>query len=115
MPAAEATDLRRALEHDEIVPFFQPLVELRTGLLRGFEVLARWQHPLRGIIFPDDFIPLAEKNNLNGFLTENLLRTVFAAAKDIPEHLTISVNISLTQLTDGSLPRHIRSAADRAR
>ena len=114
MPADEAIDLRRALENNEIVPFFQPLVELRTGLLRGFEVLARWKHPTRGMIFPDDFIPLAEKNSLNGQLTGNLLRAVFDAAKDIPEHLTLSVNISLTQLTDRSLPRHIQSAAERA-
>jgi PAS domain S-box-containing protein len=114
MTADVANDLRRALEKNEIIPFFQPLVELRTGVLSGFEVLARWQHPLRGLISPDEFIPLAEKAGLNGQLTGNLLRSVFATAKDIPEHLTLSVNISLTQLTDLSLPRHIRTAAEQA-
>jgi PAS domain S-box-containing protein len=114
MSTDEAMSLRRALEKDEIVPFFQPLVELRTGRLRGFEVLARWNHPLRGMVLPDDFIPLTEKTGLNGLLTGTLLRAVFAATKDIPEHLTLSVNISLTQLSDPSLPRHIRFAAEQA-
>ncbi len=110
----DALDLRSALEKNEIVPYFQPLVELRTGLLRGFEVLARWQHPKRGLISPSEFIPVAETSGLNGLLTGSLLRNVFAAAKDIPGHLTFSVNISLTQLTDLSLPRHIRNAAAQA-
>jgi PAS domain S-box-containing protein len=114
MAAEDANDLRRALEKNEILPYFQPLVELRTGLLAGFEVLARWQHPVRGLILPNEFIPLAEETGLNGQLSGSLLRSVFAAARDIPEHLTLSVNISLTQLTDLSLPRHIRAAAEQA-
>ncbi len=104
-------DLRKAIERDEIVPFFQPIVELRTGLLTGFEVLARWKHPQRGIIHPDEFIPLAEQSGTIGPLSGSLLRTAFAAAKVLPDHLTLSVNISLSQLTDRSLPRHINSAA----
>jgi len=115
MAADDANDLRGALESNEIIPYFQPLVELRTGLLRGFEALARWQHPQRGLIPPNEFIPLAETSGLHGLLTGKLLTAVFAAAKDIPDHLTLSVNISLTQLTDLSLPRHIRSAAEQAK
>jgi PAS domain S-box-containing protein len=114
MAADDANDLRRALENNEIVPYFQPLVELRTGLLRGFEALARWQHPQRGLIPPNEFIPLAEKSGLHGLLTGKLLTAVFAAAKDIPDHLTLSVNISLTQLTDLTLPKHICAAAQQA-
>jgi PAS domain S-box-containing protein len=114
MAADDANDLRRALENNEIVPYFQPLVELRTGLLRGFEALARWQHPQRGLVPPNEFIPLAEKSGLHGQLTGNLLRAVFAAAKEIPNHLTLSVNISLTQLTDLTLPKHIFAAAQNA-
>jgi PAS domain S-box-containing protein len=82
--------------------------------LTGFEVLARWQHPTRGTVQPDEFIPLAERIGLNGMLTGNLLRGVFATAHNIPEHLTFSVNISLTQLSDRSLPTHIRQAAEQA-
>jgi len=107
-------DLRRALEENQIVPFFQPLVELRTGMLTGFEVLARWQHPVIGTIYPADFIPLAEESGVMGQFTEQLLRGAFAAAAILPEHLNLSVNISLTQLTDRSLPEHIRTAAQQA-
>src|SRR5271154_1138759 len=107
MAADDASDLRRALENNEIVPYFQPLVELRTGLLRGFEALARWQHPQRGLITHDEFIPVAENSGLNALLTGKLLGAVFAAAKDIPDHLALSINISLSQLTDLTLPRHI--------
>jgi PAS domain S-box-containing protein len=114
MAADDANDLRRALENNEIVPYFQPLVELRTGFLSGFEALARWQHPQRGLIPPNEFIPLAEKSGLHGLLTGKLLSAVFAAAKDIPDHLTLSVNVSLTQLTDLTLPRHIFAAAQQA-
>jgi PAS domain S-box-containing protein len=114
MAADDANDLRRALENNEIVPYFQPLVELRTGLLRGFEALARWQHPQRGLVLPNEFIPLAENSGLHGLLTGKLLSAVFAAAKDVPGHLTLSVNISLTQLTDLTLPKHIWSAAQQA-
>lgn len=111
MTAPHETDLRRALESNEIVPYFQPIVELRSGLLTGFEVLARWQHPQRGMVAPDEFIPIAEKTGLNGLLLENLLHAALAAATHIPQHLTLSINISLTQLTDNTLPRHIRHAA----
>lgn len=114
MAAENEIDLRRALESNEIVPYFQPIVELRSGLLTGFEVLARWQHPKRGTVQPDEFIPLAEKIGLNGMLTGTLLRSVFATANNIPDHLTLSVNISLTQLNDLSLPKHIRLAAEQA-
>jgi EAL domain-containing protein (putative c-di-GMP-specific phosphodiesterase class I) len=51
--------LREALKNDQIVPYFQPLVDLRSGQLVGFEVLARWTHPTEGIILPDTFIPVA--------------------------------------------------------
>jgi PAS domain S-box-containing protein len=107
-------DLRRALDDNQIVPYFQPLVELRTGVLTGFEVLARWQHPVIGTIYPADFIPLAEESGVMGQFTEQLLRGAFAAAAVLPDHLTLSVNISLTQLTDRSLPLHIRTAAQHA-
>jgi PAS domain S-box-containing protein len=104
-------DLLKALERDEIVPYFQPLVELRTGKLTGFEVLARWKHPERGLLPPDQFIPLAETAGLIGMLTEAILRSVFAAAAAIPEPLSLSVNISALQFRDRTLPQQIEQAA----
>jgi PAS domain S-box-containing protein len=111
MVAAHPTDLRKALDADEIVPYFQPIVELRTGVLIGFEALARWRHLAQGPISPDIFIPLAEENGLIGMLTQNLLRRVFGAAAFIPEELSISFNISPLQFGDRSLSHQISSAA----
>lgn len=104
-------DLRRALDADEIVPYFQPIVELRTGALTGFEALARWRHPIHGPVSPDIFIPMAEESGFIGSLTRNLLRRTFAAAVKIPERLSIAFNISPLQFRDRSLPEQIHSAA----
>jgi len=107
-------DVRQAIESDAIVPCFQPIVELRTGRLAGFEVLARWAHPDHGLILPENFIPLAEKNGLIGQLTQQVLRKSFLAASVLPEPLFLAVNISPIQLCDVDLPRMIREAADEA-
>jgi PAS domain S-box-containing protein len=114
MVATSAIALRKALESDEVIPYFQPLVELRTGALIGFEALARWRHTVQGPISPDVFIPLAEENGLIGSLTRNLLRHVFTAAATIPEHLSISFNISAIQFHDRSLSRQTRETAQQA-
>ncbi len=113
MAASYATDLRRALDADEIVPYFQPQVELRTGLLTGFEALARWRHAAHGSIAPDVFIPLAEDIGVISTLTRNLLHKVFvsAPASSNSEDISISFNISALQFHDRSLPDQILSAA----
>jgi EAL domain-containing protein (putative c-di-GMP-specific phosphodiesterase class I) len=97
-------DLRRAIDNHEIVPWFQPIVDLRTGLLSGFEVLARWHHPQRGIVLPAEFIPLAERTSLIGPLMDVILVQACEAAAAFPEHLTLSVNVSPLQLRDRLLP-----------
>ena len=53
-------ELRRAIENDELMLYYQPQLELRTGAIRGFEALVRWNHPVRGVIAPAEFLPLAE-------------------------------------------------------
>jgi EAL domain-containing protein (putative c-di-GMP-specific phosphodiesterase class I) len=105
-------DVRRGLENDEFVPFFQPLVTLRTGQLAGFEVLARWHHPSAGILPPDRFIPVAEQNRWIGALTKRLMQKVFEAGKFIPDSLTLAFNVSPLQLHDLGLPKQIHSAAE---
>ena len=100
-------DLFEALERNEIVPYFQPLVELRSGKLTGFEILARWIHPTDGLIPPDEFIPMAEETGCIAEMTEQLLRQVFAVADVIPQHVSISVNISPLQFRDGGLAHEV--------
>src|SRR3712207_9329396 len=57
-------ELRRAMDEAELSLYYQPKVDLRTGEARGVEALARWHHPERGLLSPDEFIPLAERSNL---------------------------------------------------
>ncbi len=103
-------DLLRALEKDEIVPFFQPLIEMQSGRIVGFEALARWQHPRDGMVVPKDFIPLTEASGLSRDLTFSMLRQVVAIGKRLPDHLHYSVNVSPLQLRDTSLPQTIAAA-----
>ncbi|HEU0310378.1 MAG TPA: diguanylate cyclase, partial [Sphingomicrobium sp.] len=66
-------DIRAAIEADEFVPFFQPLISLDTGELNGFEVLARWRSPSRGIVEPADFIEIAEQSGQIGTLSMRVM------------------------------------------
>jgi len=108
-------ELVRALDLGEIVPYFQPLVDLETGRLLGFEVLARWLHPVHQIIPPLEFIPLAEKAGLIGVLTERLLHQACLAAADWPAEIRLSVNISPLQLHDSAMPERLHEVAEQAR
>ena len=109
---ASLTDVQRAIESEAIVPCFQPIVELRTGRLTGFEILTRWDHPDLGLILPENFISLAEANGLIGYLTQQVLRKSFLLATVLPERISLAVNISPIQLGFLSLPRQIRHTAE---
>ena len=73
-----ASELRRGLERGEIVPYFQPIVELTTGHVTGFEALARWLHPERGLLAPDQFLPMAEETGLIDEIGATILRDSLA-------------------------------------
>ena len=107
------SEAHRALEDGEFLPYFQPLVVLRTGELAGFEVLARWKHPEAGTIPPDIFIPVAEKDGWIGALTDVILCKAFASALWIPKSLHLSVNISPIQLRDEGLLAQLESVSRR--
>lgn len=109
---ASLIDVRRALESETLVPCFQPIVELNTGRLAGFEVLARWPHPDLGLILPKNFISLAEENGLIGELTHQVLSKSFLSAAMLPGPLFLTVNISPTQLRYLTLPRQIHDVAE---
>jgi PAS domain S-box-containing protein len=111
----DSQQLRRALNSGQFVPFFQPIVAVRTGKLAGFEVLARWDHPDIGIIAPDVFIPLAERDGWIRELTAIIVRSAFAsAAALLPSPLTISINISPLELHQAELTQQIRNLAEEA-
>ena len=103
-------DLRRALERQEIVPYYHPIVDLDTGALVGFEALARWQHPTRGILGPDLFIPVAEESGLMGTIGEWMLAEScrqmreWQRAYPAQSTLAVSVNVSGRQLSEGGVP-----------
>lgn len=96
-------EMRAGLAADQFVPFFQVLLDLESGEPHGFEVLARWEHPTKGLIEPDRFIPAAEANGMISELSHRVMRKAFVIARAWPQHLTMSVNISPVQFKDPAL------------
>jgi diguanylate cyclase (GGDEF)-like protein/PAS domain S-box-containing protein len=97
-------ELRRALETDEIVPYFQPIVCVTRGTITGAEALVRWRHPSRGLVSPLDFIPAAEESGLIVPLGQRVLlescRSAVAWQNQGLGPLTVAVNVSLRQFRD---------------
>ncbi len=99
-------DLRRAIERQEFLIYYQPIRELATGRLTGFEALLRWQHPERGFVSPAEFIPVAEETGsivpLGQWILSEACRQMKAWQEQLPtaESLKISVNLSGKQLTE---------------
>ncbi|WP_313535020.1 EAL domain-containing protein [Sphingomonas sp.] len=105
--SAIETGLRVAIPREEISPYFEQQVDLASGRLHGFEVLARWEHPTHGMIPPDRFIPVAEETGLIADLSLSIMRQAFHAARDWDPGLSLSVNISPVQLRDAWLAQKI--------
>jgi diguanylate cyclase (GGDEF)-like protein len=104
-------DLRRALDTtDQLVVHYQPKVNLRFGELCGVEALVRWQHPVRGMVQPMDFIPIAETTGLINRLTTHVLRLAIGQARawlDLGLLIPVAVNLSPRCLLDTSLIHHV--------
>ncbi|QTE30846.1 putative bifunctional diguanylate cyclase/phosphodiesterase [Pengzhenrongella sicca] len=103
-------DLRRALDLGELELHYQPQISTATGALVGVEALVRWQHPARGLVFPDEFIPMAEHTGVIGPLTRYVLGAALAQARrwlDARQALLVSVNLSARNLLDESLPGQV--------
>jgi diguanylate cyclase (GGDEF)-like protein/PAS domain S-box-containing protein len=102
-------DLRTALEQDQLCLYYQPIVSLRTGQIAGFEALMRWNHPDRGLVPPNDFIPLAEETGLivpmGRWALQEATRQlhVWQARFPRPTPLFMSVNVSSRQFRDDDL------------
>jgi diguanylate cyclase (GGDEF)-like protein/PAS domain S-box-containing protein len=105
------TDLRKGLENGVFPVYYQPLIELETGSIVGAEALARWRHPLRGLMRPADFIPIAEETGLIVPLGARILREACRQARFWQENgfgaLRVSVNLSARQFHQQDLVRQV--------
>ncbi len=101
-------ELRRGVERGEIVPYFQPIVELQSGRIVGFEVVARWLHPDRGLLPPAEFLPFAEESGLLVSLGASMMRNSLSqmarwrAAGHSFANGSVAVNVGSRQLVDSS-------------
>ena len=105
-------ELREAITAGQLVVHYQPKVEALTGELVGVEALVRWQHPTRGLIFPDEFIAVAENTGLIRALTLEVLDQSLRLCSELREEgidLGVAVNVSVRCLSDLELPRQVAS------
>ncbi|HEX4945894.1 MAG TPA: EAL domain-containing protein, partial [Blastocatellia bacterium] len=108
------TDLRQALEREEFILYYQPIVTLKDNTIRGFEALLRWQHPTLGLVPPNDFIPLAEETGLilpmGRWVLRQACQQIRQWQESFPQHppLHISVNLSAQQLLEEDLVEYVQ-------
>ncbi|HBF53721.1 MAG TPA: diguanylate cyclase, partial [Afipia sp.] len=96
-------DLRAAIESNILQPHYQPLVDLKTGRITGFEALVRWPDPDRGMIPPVEFIPVAEETGLINAVGGLMLRRACMDAAQWPDDVRVAVNLSPLQFRVGNL------------
>jgi len=102
--------MRAALVEGGFELHYQPLVDLRNDEVKGCEALIRWRHPLRGMVSPADFIPVAEDTGLIEEIGQWVLRTACAEAVTWPAHVRIAVNVSPIQFRSQSLSLKVAAA-----
>ena len=96
-------DLRVAIQDDVLRPYYQPLIDLSSGRITGFEALVRWPHPERGMISPAEFIPIAEETGLINALGVLILRQACTDAASWPGDVRVAINLSPLQFRAGNL------------
>ncbi|GAC1503404.1 MAG: EAL domain-containing protein [Bradyrhizobium sp.] len=96
-------DLRDAIQNDVLRPYYQPLIDLSSGRITGFEALVRWPHPERGMIPPGEFIPVAEDTGLINAVGALMLRRACRDAALWPDQVRVAVNLSPLQFRAGNL------------
>ncbi len=109
-------ELHHALERDELVLYYQPKVDLKTGTILSMEALLRWQHPQLGLVPPNDFIPLAEQTGLIEEISQWVIRTVCQQIRFWEESghgtIVVAVNLSPVEFRNPDLAKHIIALAD---
>ncbi|MDB5522277.1 MAG: hypothetical protein JWM58_40 [Rhizobium sp.] len=104
------SDLRKATELGQLQLYYQPIIDIGTEAILGFEALLRWQHPERGMVQPDDFIPLAEETGLIVPIGEWVITEACKQATKWPEDIRIAVNLSPVQFKNGNLVSDVAAA-----
>jgi diguanylate cyclase (GGDEF)-like protein/PAS domain S-box-containing protein len=107
-------DLRDAIQRDMLRPYYQPLVDLASGRITGFEALVRWPHPERGMISPAEFIPVAEETGLINAVGALMLHRACADAALWPDDVRVAVNLSPLQFGAGNLLSLVMDALKRS-
>lgn len=92
--------IRNGLARGEFVPFYEQQIDVESGKLVGFEMLARWKSPQLGLVSPEIFVPIAEQIGVIDAMSESLMQQAFIDARDWDDDLTLAVNISPVQLRD---------------
>jgi diguanylate cyclase (GGDEF)-like protein/PAS domain S-box-containing protein len=108
-------DLRNALKRNELLLYYQPIVSASDQSIVGFEALLRWQHPQRGLVPPNVFIPIAEETGLIADIGEWVIMRACEDAASWPDRISVSVNISPRQLVVPALPNAVSEALLRSR
>jgi diguanylate cyclase (GGDEF)-like protein len=112
-------DLGRAIELDQLVLHYQPVIDLTAGALKGFEALVRWQHPTRGTLAPGEFIALAEQTGdiieIGGWVLDQACGDLAALRRDIPggSMLRMAINVSAHQIVGPSFVDRVKAVLDR--
>jgi diguanylate cyclase (GGDEF)-like protein/PAS domain S-box-containing protein len=96
-------DLRSALRQQEMVLHYQPIVTLSTGEITAYEALIRWEHPVRGVVMPSVFIPIAEETGMILSIGEWVIRKALDDMRQWPEHVGVSINLSPAQMRSPTL------------
>lgn len=108
------SELRLAIESDELQLFYQPKVSIKTAEISGVEALLRWKHAVHGYVPPDEFVPLAERNRMIKLLTQWVLKRAFSDCAKWHQNglpIKVSINLSTKDLHDPELPDLISGVA----
>ena len=105
-----ANEVMHALERQQFVLFYQPFVNVKSGTLAGFEALIRWQHPVRGLIPPGDFIPVAEDLGMIGAIGKWVVGQACRDAASWPVSCRVAVNLSPCQFEERDLVESVEAA-----
>ena len=112
------TELRRAIDHDQLTLHYQPIIRVDDGSVSGFEALVRWDHPAKGLMMPMDFIPLAEESGLilpmGKWITREGCRRLAQWQQDFPGPLSMNINVSMKQFHEPGFMKSLMAMVDQA-